>query len=192
MNTRTVQQPKHSRVAVVWSLLAGILAICIIAAAGSALAQERPSAERPVPVIQVSGKGDATVAPDIAIVNAGVVREAKTAREALSANNEAMSAVIAALKEAGIEDKDLQTSSFSIQPRYVYPKAKNGQQAEPRIVGYSVSNRLTVRVRDIAKTGQILDQMVSLGVNSDGDIRFTNDDPSAAIAQAREIGRAHV
>ena len=157
----------------------------VTAMADIANAQKRPLAERPVPVIQVSGEGEARLAPDIAIVSAGVVREAKTAREALTQNNEAMTAIIAALKDAGIAESDLQTADFSIQPRYVYPPNRDGEQAEPRIVGYSVSNRLTVRIRNIEETGRILDQMVSLGVNSDGDIRFTNDDPSEALAKAR-------
>lgn len=170
-----------------WNPAAWLIAMLITAIPGVLSAQERPLAERPVPIIQVSGEGEAKLAPDIAIVSAGVVREARTAREALTANNEAMAAVISALKEAGIAERDLQTSSFSIQPRYVYPSAKDGEQVDPRIVGYSVSNRLTVRIRDIEKTGQILDRMVSLGVNSDGNIDFTNDDPSKALSQARAL-----
>lgn len=151
------------------------------------IAKERPLAELPVPVIRVSGEGEVFLAPDIAILTLGVVREADTARAALDANSEAMKSVVAAMKEAGIEARDLQTSRFSIQPRYIYPKAKrDGQQEAPRIVGYTVSNQLTVRIRDMPSVGSILDKAIGLGVNNDGNIQFTNDDPSEAIDTARE------
>lgn len=139
---------------------------------------------RPFPQIVVTGKGEAAVAPDMAIVNLAVMREAETAREALDQNNQAMADVLAAMREAGIEDRDLQTAGLSVNPRYVYPNDNNGEQ-EPRIVAYQVTNNLTVRVRDIEKVGEILDQSVTLGVNQGGSIAFVNDDPSAATAEAR-------
>lgn len=146
----------------------------------SAVAQEQPRE----PSIIVTGKGEATLAPDMAILNLAVTREAETAREALDLNNEAMAEVIAALKEAGIEDRDLQTSGLSIAPRYVYPNEENGE-TEPRITGYQVTNALTVRVRQIEAVGTILDRSVSLGVNQGGGIAFVNDDPSEAMEEAR-------
>ncbi len=139
----------------------------------------------PVPTIEVSASGSSELAPDMAILNLGVVREAKTAREALSANNRAMGAVIAALKEAGIEKKDLQTSNFRVQPRYQNHTSTNSNTRRRILIGYSVSNSLSVRVRDLKILGDILDKTVSLGVNSGGNVRFTNDDPSAAITIAR-------
>jgi len=90
------------------------------------------------------------------------------------------------MKTAGIEARDLQTSGFSIQPVYVYPPQQpSGKREAPQIVGYTVRNSLTVRVRDISAVGVILDKSVSLGVNEGGNIMFTNDDPSAAITEAR-------
>lgn len=158
----------------------------LVAGAGAGLAQERPLAERPVPMIRVTGEGSVALAPDMAILTLGVVREAPTAREALSANSEAMAAVLAALKAFEIAERDIQTSGLSIQPRYTYPNPREpGGEAAPRIDGYSVSNTLSVRIRDMARVGAVLDRAVSLGVNSDGGISFTNDDPSAAIAKAR-------
>ncbi|MCB1387326.1 MAG: SIMPL domain-containing protein [Nitratireductor sp.] len=142
--------------------------------------------ERQVPQINVTGEASINVAPDLAMIDLGVVREADTARQALSDDNAAMAEVIAAMKEAGIEDRDLQTSGFSIQPKYVYdPPKSNGPQKPPRIVGYTVTNNLSVRIRDLARLGEILDRSVSLGVNSGGSISFGNDDPSAEIARAR-------
>ncbi len=142
--------------------------------------------EKPVPAISVSGNGTVDVAPDMAIVSLGVLREAKTARAALDANNKAMSAVLAAMEEQGIEKKDLQTSNFNIQPRYVYPKASsNGVHKPPKIVGYVVSNNLDIRIRDLDKTGGILDLVVTLGVNSGGNIRFTNQNTTQILEKAR-------
>lgn len=141
-------------------------------------------ASNPAPRIIVAGEGEAAVAPDLAIITLSVLREAETAREALDENNQAMAAVIAAMKEAGIESRDLQTSGLQINPRYVYPKNDDGED-QPRIVAYQVTNTLTVRVRDIARVGEILDRSVSLGVNQGGGVAFSNDDPSAARTEAR-------
>ena len=139
----------------------------------------------PYPQIVVSGEGSAELAPDMAVLQLTVTREAKTAREALDANSVAMTQVIEALRASGIAERDLQTANFSIQPRYSYPAAKAGENKAPRIVGYTVRNGLTVRVRDLGKLGAIMDKSVTLGVNEGGNILFTNDDPSPAIEQAR-------
>jgi len=159
-----------------------VLATVTASAPGAALAQD----SQPTPRIMVSGEGTATVAPDMAIVTLTVTREADTARAALDANTAAMSEVLAAMKAEGIEDRDLQTSGFSIEPKYVYPKNySDGDRQPPKIVGYTVRNSLTVRVRDLEKVGAILDKSVTLGVNQGGGIAFTNDDPSSAIEEAR-------
>lgn len=136
--------------------------------------------------IRVTGEGVATAAPDMAVLELTVTREAPTARGALDANSAAMGGVLAAMEARGIETRDLQTSNFSIQANYVYPSPQSsGERAPPRIVGYTVRNSLTVRVRDIKQLGVILDQSVTLGVNEGGNIRFTNDDASQVITQAR-------
>jgi len=147
-----------------------------------ALAQENQMTKQPAR-IAVTGEGTMTASPDMAILNLSVLREAKTAREAMTANNEAMAKVLEAMKKAGIEDRDLQTGGINIQPRYVYPDDKNGLK-EPSITGYTVSNSLTVRVRDLAKVGNVLDESVTLGVNQGGDLNFVN--PSATINEARK------
>lgn len=140
----------------------------------------------PLPRILVTGQGSVDVAPDMAVLVLTVTREAETARSALDANSSAMNDVLTAMKAEGIEARDLQTSGFSIRPKYTYPSPKSSQKQEtPRIVGYTVRNSLTVRVRDISAVGVILDKSVTLGVNEGGNIMFTNDDPSAVITQAR-------
>lgn len=140
----------------------------------------------PQPQIRVTGEGRAMLAPDMAMLNLTVTREGATAREALDANSTAMQEVLAAMRSTGIDERDLQTAQFSIQPRYRHHRpGASGQQEPPEIVGYSVSNSLTVRVRDLEEVGTILDRSVSLGVNQGGSIQFLNDDPAVALEQAR-------
>lgn len=155
--------------------------------AAPAMAQQNPSSQQP-PRISVTGEGEVAVAPDMAILNLSVLREGETARAALTAANEAMKQVLAALKEAGVAERDLQTSGLSIQPRFAQPgKDRNG---EPKITGYAVSNALTVRVRKLADAGALLDKAVSLGVNQGGGIVFVKDDLKPTLTEARKLAVA--
>jgi uncharacterized protein len=165
-----------------------ILSISALALAITALATlPARAAEEPMPRIMVSGEGSASAAPDMALISLTVLREAATARAALDANNAAMGEVLAAMKTSGVAEKDLQTSGFSVQPKYTYPDPnKTDQPQEPKIVGYTVNNTLGVRVRDLSKLGAIIDQSVTLGVNQGGDITFTKDDPSPILEEARK------
>lgn len=144
------------------------------------------AADEPTPRIIVSGEGEVSAAPDMAVISLTVLRESDTARAALDANNKSMTEILAAMKSSGIADKDLQTSGFSIQPRYVYPDPAKSEPQEPKIVGYSVANSLSVRIRDLAKLGEILDQSVTLGVNQGGDIMFVKDDTTTLLEEARK------
>jgi uncharacterized protein YggE len=133
--------------------------------------------------ITLSGTGTAQIPADMAVITLGVVEEAETARDALDANSKAMRDVLAAMRETGIEERDLQTSNFQISPRY--EEKRKGSAYEQTIIGYEVRNALTVRIRDLSLLGTVLDRSVSLGVNDGGAVRFTNDDPSAALDEAR-------
>ncbi|PCK83122.1 hypothetical protein CPT32_31195 [Rhizobium sophoriradicis] len=163
-------------------LMTALLALPL-AAAAPVLAQEAKPREA---VISVTGDGESPMAPDMAIVTLSVVKQAKTAREALDENNKAMKDVLDALKSGGIAERDLQTSGFSIQPQYNYPQPVDGQQQQPQLIGYQTINAVTVRLRDLAKLGQVIDQSVTLGINQGGDIQFTNDKPEAALEEARK------
>ncbi|MBK3745687.1 SIMPL domain-containing protein [Paraburkholderia aspalathi] len=167
------------------TLMASLSVATIIGALSFPAQAQENQMSRPAPSISVTGEGEMSAAPDMAILNLTVLRDAKTAREALNANNDAMSKVLASMKESGIDDRDLQTGGFNIQPRYRYPDDKNGLK-EPEITGYSVSNNLTVRIRDLNKVGNVLDTSVTLGVNQGGDISFVNDNPAATITEARK------
>jgi uncharacterized protein YggE len=154
-----------------------LAASMLLPAAGNAA---EPTSRR----IVVIGEGEATVRPDIAVLSLSVMREAQTAREALDQNSKSMAEVIAAMKAAGVAEIDLQTAGLQINPRYDYTNKPDGTQ-EARLAAYQVTNTLTVRVRDLARTGEILDKAVTLGVNQGGSLVFTNDDPSATLKDAR-------
>lgn len=161
----------------------GLLASVIVALA---MLPGMAAAAEPVPPrLIVSGEGEATARPDIALLSLSVLREADTARAALDANNAAMTKVIDAMKGAGIEPRDLQTAGIQINPRYEYSNRNDGTQ-EARLIGYQVINTLNIRLRDIARTGEILDMAVSLGVNQGGSISFSNSDPATALTEARK------
>ena len=149
----------------------------------SALAAEPEIREA---TIIVSGEGEAAIAPDMAVLSLSVVREAETAAEALKANSQAMAEVIADVKAKSIADRDIQTSNFSVDPLYRQDKADGDTYEAPVIVGYRVTNGLTLRVRDLSQLGALIDAAVKLGVNQGGGISFTNDKPDAAIAEARK------
>ncbi|WEZ82992.1 SIMPL domain-containing protein [Rhizobium sp. 32-5/1] len=172
----TTRFPRRFTSAVFAATLAGL-------AATPSLAAETGPREA---VIVVSGEGHSATAPDMAILSFSVVKDAKTAREALDANNRAMADVLAALKTAGIAERDLQTSGFAINPQYVYPDNSDGGTRQPELTGYQVANTLTIRVRDLAKLGEIIDSSVTLGVNQGGSIQFTNDKPEPVITEARK------
>src|SRR5690606_14518580 len=142
------------------------LALVLAHAAAPVLAQEAPTPPHQRPgVFVLSGEGVVSATPDMAVLQSGVVTEATTAREALDANTAAMTKLVASFKEAGIEDRDIATSGFTVQPRYVYSKRNDGTQEPPRIAGYEVRNTVTVRVRGLEKLGTVLDSAVTEGSN---------------------------
>ena len=133
------------------------------------------------PMISVIGEATVSVAPDLAQIDGGVTSEARTAREASDANNAAMGKVLQALKGAGIEEKDFQTSRLSLQPQSA--PNRSGPSA---IVGYRASNRVTVRLRDVSKLATVIDTMVGAGANDIGGINFTVTAASKLLDDARE------
>ena len=169
-----------------------ILAAAMIAAAPTlpALAQDNT----PEPgIIIIDGVGEVVASPDMAIITSGVTTDGKSAREALDANTAAMNALFEALRAAGIEDRDLQTSGFSVQPNYVYSDQRDasGYQLPPVISGYRVSNNVTARVRDLDILGSVLDQAVTVGANTISGVSFTVADTDALYEEARRLAVAN-
>lgn len=155
---------------------------------GAAMAHDtQPAIAANSALLTVSAEGKSTRTPDLAVFSAGVTTEGKTAGEAMSANATAMTRVIAALKKAGVADKDIQTSSINLNPVYGQPvMGPNGQVVnEPRIVGYQAVNMVTVRARDIKNFGKVLDALVASGANQISGPSFQMSDPSAAQDEAR-------
>lgn len=144
-------------------------------------------------VISVEGEGEVYAAPDTAFVTSGVTTDGKTAREALDANTAAMTRLVATLREAGIEPRDIQTSGFTVTPQYVYSSQTDasGYTPPPTIVAYQVSNLVNVRVRKIGDLGTILDRMVTVGANTINGVSFSVDDTSALLEGARKAAFAN-
>lgn len=143
-------------------------------------------AEAPTPTLSLSAEGIVRAVPDTAIVSAGVVTQAETAGPALDQNNASMAALIEELKRAGIPETDIATSDFAIDPVTVYPEARSdGTQDPPRIVGYRVTNQVTVEIAGIDKAGALLDKVVRIGANRINGISFVVDDDAALRDAAR-------
>jgi len=135
----------------------------------------------PQATLDVTATGEANIAPDRAIVSAGVVQQGKTAREAMMGNATLMTAVFDELEGAGIPKSDITTSQLSLQPQYDYRDRR-----KPEITGYEVRNTVTVKSDDIEQIGPMLDALVRAGVNNINQVQFTVKDPKAARNQARE------
>jgi uncharacterized protein YggE len=162
-------------------LAAAIMAAALFAA--PALAETAPAETAPPAVISVTGEATVSVAPDLAQIDGGVTTEAKTAREASDANNAAMGKVLLALKGAGIEEKDFQTSRLSLQPQSA--PSRNGP-GPSTIVGYRASNHVTIRLHEVTKVASVIDTLVAAGANDIGGINFSVSNASKLLDDARE------
>ena len=165
-------------------MLAPILccALALAAAVGAAAAQNEPAPR----LLSLTGEGTVNATPDMAVLSLGVVSHDRTARQALLANTRAMTALVDALKKAGVAPRDLQTAGFDVKPKHS-PARRN---EPPEIVGYTVSNTLTVRIRDLDKAGDILDQAVSLGSNAISGLTFSVAEPKPLRNAARRAAMA--
>ena len=148
-----------------------------------ALAATPAAADSPMPAISVSGEANVSVTPDLAQVEGGVTSEARSAREASEANNAAMGKVLLALKGAGIDEKDYQTSRLSLQPQYA--QATPNRSGPSQISGYRASNRVIIKVRDVTKVAAVIDTLVGAGANEIGGINFIVTQASRALDEAR-------
>ena len=155
-----------------------LLAIC----AATMLAAAPAQAQTEQAFIAVTGEARVSVPPDLARIDAGVTSEARTAREASDANNAAMGKVLLALKGAGIDDKDYQTSRLALQPENSVPKPGTPST----IIGYRASNRVTIRLQDVTKVASVIDTLVSAGANDIGGINFMVSQASKLLDDARE------
>jgi len=150
-------------------------------------------------LLSITAEGQSRRAQDIAMFTAGVVTQARTATEAMAENSRRMEAVTAALRRAGIADRDIQTSTIRLQPRYSDPERdaqirarQTGQPymppadpGPPRIIGYEAHNSVQVRVRQLGQMGRIIDTLIGAGANQVNGPSFSLDEPRAALDEAR-------
>jgi len=146
---------------------------------GSALAQTGQPAIAGTR-LDITAEGAVNRTPDLALVSAGVVTQAPSANTAMRDNAARMAATIAALKRAGVADRDIQTAAISLNPQYRYADNK-----PPEITGYQASNQVSVRFRDIKKAGSILDALVAEGANQINGPSFLVEKQEAALDEAR-------
>ncbi len=130
--------------------------------------------------ITVSGEGKVFVKPDVALVLFGVKTESQKSVDAVNQNNEKMNAVIKAIKDLGVDEKDIKTSAYNLYPVYDY--IETGRVFK----GYSLDQQISVKIRDFNKISDILDKATSGGINTIGDLQFTVDDLEKAKSEARE------
>jgi len=133
-------------------------------------------------LITVSGTGKVSATPDIAVLSIGVISDSLTVSQATKDNTDKMNKIVDAIKnQFKIDSKDVQTSGYNVSPKYDWT---NGQQ---RIIGYTVSQNVTVKVRDFTKTGDIISKSTDLGANSVSGPQFSIDNPEKAQQDARAI-----
>jgi uncharacterized protein YggE len=138
--------------------------------------------------VEVTGEGSVNAAPDFARVTLGVTTAGKDASEAMAANAQSAGALVALIKSEGVAPADIQTSAISISPVFAQPAP--GEAREPAITGYSVSNTVSVIVRDIPRLGALLDKASGAGANTIYGIGFGENDPGALLDKARPLAVA--
>ena len=138
-------------------------------------------------VITVSDTGVAYAKPDLGLVTATVLSEAQTVTEAMTKNTEKMNSVILAVKGQGVEEKDLQTTSFNIYPRYEWRDSTTLYPEGQRVLaGYEVRQSLEIKIRDLSTIGSIIQAATGAGANQMSDLQLTIDDQEELKKQARE------
>ena len=163
-----------------------LLALSLALGATTMTAHAQNAAGYAVPsdgtLLSVSANADASRVPDVATISAGVVTQAVDGNAAMRQNAEQMNKVIAAIKQAGIADRDVQTSGVNLNPQYKY-----GDNQPPTITGYQAMNNVNVVVRDINKLGKIMDALVATGANQINGPTFDLDEgkKEAAYDEAR-------
>lgn len=160
--------------------MASLLALATVPAAAAAQIQTVPVQAISGTRLDVAATGEVNRVPDLALISAGVVTRAATATQAIRQNAEQMERVIAALRRAGIAERDIQTSSINLNPEYRY-----AENQPPVLTGYQASNQVSIRFRDIEETGAILDALVAQGANQINGPSLTIDRPEAALDEAR-------
>jgi len=138
----------------------------------------------------VSGIGEVYAKPDLALITFSVRNESKTVSAAMAENTKNMNTIINVMKSKGVKDKDLKTTSFNIYPRYEWQEGQAEIWPQPEgtrvLVGYEISQSLQVKIRDLNKIGEIIQEATDVGANQIGNLQFTIDDQDSLEKEARE------
>lgn len=161
--------------------LAAFLSLAGACTPMSSNAQTTPFVATDGTLLNVSALGEAKRVPDVARMSTGVVTRATDANAAMRANAEQMAKVVAAIKAAGIAERDVQTTGINLNPTYQY---RDNQP--PVITGYEAHNTVSITVRDVAKLGKILDTLTSVGANQINGPSFDVDKKDEALDEARQ------
>lgn len=163
-----------------------LFALIAASAPCAALAQEaRPLPELAGTRLDVSATGESRRTPDLATISTGVVTQAASARAAMADNAARMTAIVAALRRAGLADRDIQTSAIRLSPQYRY-----ADNQPPVLTGYQATNQVSARLRDLARAGGVLDALVAAGANQIDGPDLSVDKPEAALDEARAAALA--
>jgi hypothetical protein len=166
--------------------IVAVLGLFTLSACGTPAAPGNQNVTQQSHTISVTGSGIAFGSPDIAVATIGVHTQSENPSAAVSENTDKMNAVIAALKELGIEEKDIQTSNFSIYAQQNYEPTTG----KPTTITYMADNSVTVKIRDLSKVGEALGQAVDAGANTIHGVNFTVSDQSKLEAEARDKAMA--
>ncbi len=172
-------------------LLAGFLVVLIFFIAVSAYNEVKKSSyigpdEGSRNTLSAEGTGRIYAKPDLALINFSVITEGKTVGDAISENSKKMNAVSAALKESGVEEKDIKTAGFNLYPRYEYRSSGVYSSGQRILAGYEARQSLEVKIRELDQIGAIIGQATEKGANQVGELSFTIDDQDLLKSQARK------
>lgn len=138
--------------------------------------------------ISFTGEGKAYAKPDVALVTLGVHTDAPKSQDAVTKNNEKMNAILRGIKETGVLDQDIKTTSYSLNPTYgsdtsssTYPYPVSNS----KVVGYALDQQIEVKIRDLSKMNTVLDKATSLGATNVGALQFVVDKPESVQSEAR-------
>lgn len=180
INLRIVPPAKY----LPWAVLAvaAMLVIFLAAATYSKILEGRYAGQSVQfkNTISVTGEGKVVAKPDIGQVSLSVISDAATVAAAQKDNTDKMNKVTQAMKDLGVKEEDLKTTSYSIMPRYQYTAGRSD------IIGYEATQTLDIKVRDLSKVGDILSKAAAAGANQVGSLTFTFDNPDSLQSQARD------
>jgi uncharacterized protein YggE len=166
-------------------IIVGLVSLLIISLTLSTFTNFLGNIKTEREALSVTGTGEVSAAPDMALISFSVVTEEDTVASAMNSNSEKMNAVTEEIKGLGVEEKDIKTTGFNLYPRYNYTD-KLMYSSERVLAGYEVRNTITVKVRDLSILSSVIEKATEKGANYSENLQFTFQDEEALKAQARE------